>query len=301
MGEQRQPSDPLEQWRAMAAAQAKGRSADPMAIVVLALAGLGIVLAIVAAGVLVTNFPSRHAPTAIAAASSELTAAPTATPTPQPTPTASPRPLSTATLPASVVDRFLARIIAEDFQFEATVTGTVEDGFQGLNAVWGTASMKGYDSAWHLQVAGDGWIPWGLNYSVFLGDTWYTESGGRVGCPDGTCASVREKGGADSYLAWFRSIRALNDGGVVAWHGQEVHVLRAGYVEVGRGSLLDLADTSTFSDLQLGLVFLVRSDGEPAGMSLDATWYTRGARGDCELVLDYTFDKLSGVTIEAPV
>ena len=50
------------------------------------------------------------------------------------------------------------------------------------------------------------------------------------------------------------------------------------------------------------VVFWATDDGTPAGFTVDGTWKqdVGGTTAEATITLDFTFDSLSGVTIEAP-
>ena len=89
------------------------------------------------------------------------------------------------------------------------------------------------------------------------------------------------------------------DKGVETHYGQELHRLVS-------SEALDpevfFSDMTGISDPDLTLTFWAKDDGTPAGLTVEGT-YTMDENGtpvDVTLTLDYQFQNLSGVTIEAP-
>jgi serine/threonine protein kinase len=268
-------------------------------LVALAAIGAVIVLLVGAAGVIMTSArPVAPEPWSFEPWTPAVPGPPTSEPieTPSPGPSLPGPTEPIVTLPPTTTARFLARIKSDSFQFKATVTGIIRNGDQPDTRVSGTISMKGNDSTLHLQAhEGDPSPSWGINDSIFVGDTRYDlcdPQGGKW------CPTYREANLADSYLAWFRSIPSLVDEGVVTWHGKNAHALRASWVDTGAGTLLELGGPLSSCETIL-IESMVGDDGTPVGMVIDATWDFQESPG-YGLKLDYVFDALSGVKISPP-
>ncbi len=193
---------------------------------------------------------------------------------------------------SSLVKDFTSNVSASDFQASGSIAGTVSVTASGATidgTYTGTFKMKGKDGAstMALTVAGAKTT----NDSVSVGDSDYSRTN------DGAWTRTARS----STGLYLPSLTAggLTDKGVEDHNGQKLHHL----------DLVKAPDPKTlFSNPAMttgtyAVVLWAKDDGTPAGMSISGTYSedVNGEPAQATISLDFNFDSLSGVTIEAPV
>ena len=195
--------------------------------------------------------------------------------------------------PASLVDTFTGKITAADFQFSATIAGTMHVEVSGMKldgTFSGTAKLKGKDSATAMTTSMAGSTS--TQESVTVDGTTYTKG------TDGTWTKSAKSDNND-ISTFLKSAGGLTDKGIETHNGQQLHRLASNAPFDPKMMGLD---TAKITDVKVDLVFWAKDDGTPAGMSLSGGWTQdfSGSKGPVTVTLDYNFDSLSGVTIDAP-
>jgi hypothetical protein len=200
-----------------------------------------------------------------------------------------------STTPKPLLDALKSQVTSGDFQYEGKIDGsmTMVVGSKSYDGtISGTSKGKGQDSAsfTSIEIAGGTYT----QDTITIGDSTYSR----------TNDSSWTKGAkSDSSLAdLFRIGMKIEDKGVETKFGQQLH-------RVEPTNLLDLdlasigVGTSTgVSNMEITLVFWVKNDGTPAGVTQGSTYDqdNSGTATHVTMTMDVVFTNLSGVTIEAP-
>jgi hypothetical protein len=199
----------------------------------------------------------------------------------------------------SLVDNFTSQIRADDFQASGPITGSFTMAAQGITVevtLSGTMKVKGGDNAQKMtmSMAATDATPAATqtNESVSVGDWTYSRDEG------GDWTKEARDNDNEDLGSVIKTVTVV-DKGVETHYGQELHRLVS-------SEALDpevfFSDMTGISDPDLTLTFWAKDDGTPAGLTVEGT-YTMDENGtpvDVTLTLDYQFQNLSGVTIEAP-
>jgi len=199
----------------------------------------------------------------------------------------------------SLIDNFTSKIRADDFQASGPLTGSITLEAEGITfeaTISGTSKVKGEDHAQTMTIsmAATDVTPASTttNESVTVGDWTYkrSESGNWT-------KEARSTDGND--LGSIRKTATVVDNGVETHYGQQLHRLDS-------SEPLDpeafLGDATGVSDADMTLTFWAKDDGTPAGLTLNGTYKQDegGTEVDVTITMDFEFQSLSGVTIEAP-
>jgi hypothetical protein len=230
-----------------------------------------------------------------ACGSTQTTSQPTTqtTPTPEPTPTPTPEPTK------SIEDAFTSKIRADDFQASGPITGSFTMEAQGLTfhvTLSGDMKVKGDYNAqtMTMAMAATDVTPASTTTqeSISVGDWTYSRE-------DGGDWTKEARSNDDEDLGSVIKTVTVVDKGVETHYGQQLHRLDSSEAldpDIFFGGMTGV------SDADLTLTFWAKDDGTPAGMTITGT-YTQNQSGtlvDVTLTMDYQFESLSGVTIEAP-
>ena len=191
----------------------------------------------------------------------------------------------------SLVKNFTTTISADDFQASGSVTGTVSVTIKGqkIDGTYsGTMKFKGNDSSSTLTMTMAGTKT--TNDSISVGDSDYARTNN--GAWTKTARSPTNMS--------FRVLTAggLTDKGVELHNGQKLHHLDL----VKTPDPKSLFNDSTMTNGQYTVVMWAKDDGTPAGMTIAGTYSqdVDGGLAQAALSLDFNFEALSGVTVEAP-
>lgn len=193
----------------------------------------------------------------------------------------------------SLVQSFTSRVTASDFQASGSVAGTTtvsvgDKKYDGTLS--GTIKLKGRDSALTIttSIAGSKTT----DESVSVGDSDYERSNGGA-----WTKSARSSSGVD--ISVLPSAGGLTDKGVQSHNGQQLHRLET--TKPVDPKTVGFGDSS-MSNPKFTLAFWAKADGTPAGMTIAGTWTEdmSGSPAKATMSVDFNFEKLSGVTIEAP-
>jgi hypothetical protein len=191
----------------------------------------------------------------------------------------------------SLVDTYTSKVTTSDFQASGAVAGTISFTLSGQKydgTYSGSFKMKGKDSSSTMTVAIAGTSS--TTDQVSTGDSDYT----RVGSGSWTKAPRSPSGMSIPDMV----AGGLTDKGVETHNGQQLHRLDPVKAIEGKALFSDPnMSTGTFS-----VVLWAKDDGAPAGLSISGTWKQdmNGTMTDVTLAVDFDFQDLSGVTIEAP-
>ena len=194
----------------------------------------------------------------------------------------------------SLVENFTSKITAADFQASGPVSGTLNVTVSGqkVDATFGgTLKVKGKDSSMTMSTTMAGTTS--TSDAITIGDTKYDRS-------NGGDWKKTTKAASDSNITSLLA-SGVTDKGVETHHGQQLHKLDATKA-VDPKTFFDATSSASMTNVKLSLVFWAKDDGSPAGMTISGTWTqdVNGASADAVMSLDFGFDTLSGVTIEAP-
>jgi hypothetical protein len=191
----------------------------------------------------------------------------------------------------SLTDTFIAAATASDFQAAGSMSGTVSMsmGGQSFDGTYtGSFKIKGNDSSTSMTMT----IAGGTSTSdqVSVGDSDYSRSDGGQ-----WTKNPRSEGGM-SVPAMLAG--GVTDKGVEAHNGQQLHRLELNKAP----SAKDVFSDPNMASGTFSVVFWAKDDGTPAGMTISGSWSqdVSGAQATATLAIDFTFESLSGVTIEAP-
>jgi hypothetical protein len=199
----------------------------------------------------------------------------------------------------SLVDNFTSKIRADDFQASGPITGSFTMKAQGMTfdvTLSGDLKVKGDDNAqtMTMSMAATDVTPASTTTreSISVGDWSYSRD-------DGGDWTKEARSNDDEDLGSVIKTVTVTDEGVESHYGRQLHRLES-------AEPLDpevfFSDTSDVSDADLTLTFWAEDDGTPAGLTVEGTYKQdqSGTLVDVTLTLDYQFESLSGVTIEAP-
>jgi hypothetical protein len=189
----------------------------------------------------------------------------------------------------AAIDSFTRLATASDFQYQGPISGTLT--LDGTSVpVTGTSKAKGQDASTSLSYTLMGQTM--SQDQVTVGAATYSRANGG----SWSKTSRHEASFADLLGAGMK----LADRGVETKFGQQLHRL-----EPTNLSQLDLASLGGgapegTSDYQISLIVWVKDDGTPAGLSQSQSYVVDANSLRVAMSLDFTFESLSGVTIEAP-
>lgn len=194
---------------------------------------------------------------------------------------------------STVVKNFTSRITATDFQASGSVAGTMtvtagSKKFDGT--VSGAIKLNGKDSSLTVTTSMAGSKT--TNETVSVADSDYERTNGGK-----WTKSARSSTGLD--ISSLLSAGGLTDKGVQSHDGRQLHRLETG--KPLDPKTVGFGDTS-MSNPKFTLTFWATDDGTPAGMTMAGTWTQdmSGTAANASMSLDFNFEKLSGVKIEAP-
>lgn len=197
--------------------------------------------------------------------------------------------------PSSLVDNFKSQATKSDFQFEGPLTGSISISAGAANAagqLTGTAKGKGQDSAMSITITIAGTTQ--VQDQITVGDSTYRRTNG------GSWAKTArfEASLADLFGAGMK----IEDKGVETKFGQQLHRLEPTNMSEIDLAALGLTGISGTTNMKISLIVWVKDDGTPAGMNQGTTYDmdSGGAVAHVTMSTDISFDRLSGVTIEAP-
>jgi hypothetical protein len=191
----------------------------------------------------------------------------------------------------SLVTSYTSKVTASDFQASGSIAGTVSltVGGQKTDGTYsGAFKIRGGDSSSTMTMTLGGSKSTGDQVSVGGSDYSRTNNG------KWTKAARSSTG-----LSFPRlTAGGLTDKGVETHSGQRLHHL----------DLVKPPDAkSLFSDPNMAtgtyvVVLWAKDDGTPAGLTVSGSWTLQVSGGPAQatISLDYSFDALSGVTIEVP-
>jgi hypothetical protein len=193
---------------------------------------------------------------------------------------------------------FTSKITASDFQASGTITGSYSTAVSGTTVhsmITGTDRIKGKDSAMSMTIAADATTPQAFSTST---DT--IDVGGNTYLRDnnGPWTKTADKADATTITGVVSKI-GLTDKGTQSHFGQQLHRLDS---TKGVPPSLLFSDTTGITNPSVSLTFWAKDDGTPAGMTMTAT-YTQASSGstdDVTMLLEISFDSLSGVSINPP-
>jgi hypothetical protein len=198
----------------------------------------------------------------------------------------------------SLVDNFTSKIQADDFQASGPITGTITMTAGGVTynaTVSGTLKIKGKDNAQTttMDLAATDATPATstTSDSITVGDWTYDRT-------DGGSWTKTARAASDDVASVLKGV-TVADKGVETHFGQQLHRLES-------SKALDpkvfFSDMSGISDANLSLTLWAKDDGTPAGMTVAGTFKQdqSGTTIDVTISVDFAFESLSGVTIEAP-
>jgi hypothetical protein len=191
----------------------------------------------------------------------------------------------------SLVKDFTTKISAGDFQASGSAAGTVFVTINGQKIAGtysGAFKFKGNDSSSTMTMTMAGTKT--TNDSVSVGDSDYSRTN------DGVWTKTARSPTNLSFQ--ILTAGGVTDKGVEFHNGQNLHHL----------DLVKAPDPKTlFNDPTMAtgtytLVLWAKDDGTPAGMTIAGTYSqdVNGSLAQATLSLDFNFEALSGVTIEAP-
>jgi hypothetical protein len=191
----------------------------------------------------------------------------------------------------SLVENFTSNITASDFQASGPVTGTVSVTVSGqkVDGTYnGTIKIKGKDSASTMTMVIAGSTT--TNDKVSLGDSDYSRTGG-----GSWTKSARSANGMDVPALVAGGV---TDKGVETHNGQPLHHLELSKAPDAKAFF----DDPNMASGNFTLVLWSKDDGSPAGMTISGSWTQdmNGAPAQATLAIDFSFDSLSGVDIQAP-
>jgi hypothetical protein len=194
----------------------------------------------------------------------------------------------------SLTENFTSKITASDFQTAGTINGTmtVTVAAQKIDATFGgTIKLKGKDSAMTMSTTMIGSTS--TTEQITIGDTKYEKGS------DGTWKKTTKTASDTGINDLLGS--GVTDKGVEAHNGQQLHRLETTKA-VDPKAFFGSSSAATMSNVKLSLTFWAKDDGSPAGMTITGTWTqdVSGTAADATMTMDFNFDTLSGVTIEAP-
>jgi hypothetical protein len=195
----------------------------------------------------------------------------------------------------SVVENFTAKVSASDFQASGAATGTLSVSVSGQKfngTAKGSFKVKGKDSSTSLSltIAGsartmDAIDVAGYAYSSSNGTDWtkVPQTASRFNLQDMTSGGVTYKG-------------------VESHGGKQLHHLTLNDAPDATAIFGD-ASESPLSSGKFTVDFWANDDGSPAAMTIAGTWSqdVAGVSGQASITLEFTFERLSGVTIESPI
>ncbi|MGZ6267989.1 MAG: hypothetical protein ACXWNR_05445 [Candidatus Limnocylindrales bacterium] len=191
----------------------------------------------------------------------------------------------------SLVKDFTTTISADDFQASGSVIGTVSVTISGqkIDGTYsGTSKFKGNDSASTITMTMAGTKT--TNDSVSVGDSDYSRTN------DGAWTKTARSTTGTS----FRVLTAegVTDKGVELHDGQKLHHLDL----VKTPDPKSLFKDPTMVNGQYTVVMWAKDDGTPAGMTIAGSYSqdVNGSLAQAAISLDFNFESLSGVTIDAP-
>ena len=193
----------------------------------------------------------------------------------------------------SLTDNFTSRITAGDFQVSGSATGSFSVSAGGMTfdgTAAGTFKAKGKDSASSLSMTIAGSTS--TNDSVDVGDFSYTRTDGG--------AWTRSARTTDSGMDFAVMVSAgVTDKGVETHNGKQLHHLEPNQAVDPKQIF---GSDSAMSGGTFTVVFWATDDGTPAGLTVSGNWSQdmNGTTAQATITLDFNFDSLSGVTIEAP-
>ncbi len=191
----------------------------------------------------------------------------------------------------SLVSSYTSKVTASDFQVSGSIAGTVSVtiGGQKTDGTYsGAFKIKGNDGSSTMTMTLGGSKSTGDQVSLGGSDYSRTNNG-----------KWTKAARASTGLSFPRlTAGGVTDKGVETHNGQRLHHL----------NLVKPPDSkSLFGDPNMAtgtytLVLWAKDDGTPAGMTVSGSWSQEatGAPAHATISLDYNFEALSGVTIEAP-
>jgi hypothetical protein len=214
------------------------------------------------------------------------TAAPTAAATPTPTPTPAPTPTPTPAL----VDVVKATLTSTTFQASGTSSGSFgfTVGTTKYDGTWtGTFKIKGKDSASITAINITNVTT--TNEQVTVGDYDYSRINGGAWTKKARSAGMDT---ADMVAG------GMADKGVETHNGQQLHRLEPTVAPSAKTLFADAAMATG----QFTVTFWVKDDGRLVAMVIAGTWNQDlgGTMAVAQVNIEYKFEGLTGVTIEAP-
>jgi hypothetical protein len=198
----------------------------------------------------------------------------------------------------SLVENFTSKIQADDFQASGPITGSMTMTAGGVTykaTLSGALKIKGKDNAQTMTIslaATDATPATSTTSdSITVGDWTYSRT-------DGGDWTKQARAATDDVATVLKSV-TVTDKGVETHSGQQLHRLES-------SKPLDpkafFSDMSGISDASLTLTLWAKDDGTPAGMTVVGTFKQdqSGTLIDVTISVDFAFESLSGVTIEAP-
>lgn len=233
---------------------------------------------------------SRLATAAFAVAFAMAACGGAASPSPEPTPTVEPTPT-----PFDVAGAFLSIVGDPDFSARMDIDGTMEMGVSATLS--GTITSSGDDSRSILTITvGTTTIETesistdGRSYSRTAPGPWLEDATAPPGTDDG------------NLNAWLRRLAAIDDLGVEAKNGKQLHHLSAGDEPLPPEALG--LDVSTYKDPVVTIDFYAEDDGTPALFAVEGSWIqlVNGQDLTVEFVMDLALSNVgSPITIDPPI
>ena len=201
---------------------------------------------------------------------------------------------------SAVAKAFVDDVFRGDFQFQGTISGQQTNRMTGAamtdaasTTISGTIKAKGNDVA--LSMTRRSGTETSTLDAIAVGKTVYTRTNGSP-----WDSYERDPTGANSLLAPL-CMPDVVDKGLGTFRGRRLHKLMpTTYPTV---SPFSLGRNSGITTQSLQITFWAANDGTPAGMTVQQSYRmdTGASTLTVESTVDYTFDRLSGVTITAPV
>jgi hypothetical protein len=198
----------------------------------------------------------------------------------------------------SLTDNFASKITDSNFQASGTLTGsystTVSDATVN-STITGTDKIKGKDSAMSMTIAADATTPQAFSTST---DTIDVDGNTYLRDNNGPWTKSADKADATTITGVVNAL-GLTDKGAQSHFGQQLHRLDA---TKSVPPSLFFSGTTGITNPVVSLTFWAKDDGTPAGMTMTAT-YTQASSGstdDVTMLLEISFDSLSGVSIDPP-
>jgi hypothetical protein len=191
----------------------------------------------------------------------------------------------------SLVSSYTSKVTASDFQASGSIAGTVSVTISGQKTdgtYSGAFKIKGNDSSSTATMTLGGSKTTGDQVSVGGSDYSRTNNG-----------KWTKTASSSTGLSFTRlTAGGVTDKGVETHNGQRLHHLDL----VKQPTAKSLFSDANMATGTYTVVLWAKDDGTPAGMTVSGSWSqeVNSAPAQTTISLDYSFDALSGVTIEAP-